>query len=137
MMSASAVGERLDRLEERGVIRGFGIDIDPSALGLGLEALVGVELSQHKSVIDTMAELGRLPEVQRVDLVTGRWDLVVRLRLRDQQHLKDVLTEDIWSTPHLRHSESMVILESRVNDALVPDADVDIKDSRNGSDLDS
>jgi DNA-binding Lrp family transcriptional regulator len=114
-MSPSAVGERIERLEERGVIRGYNVDIDAAALGLGLEVLIGVELSQHQSVIDTMQVLQTLPEVQRVELVTGRWDLVVRLRVRDQQHLKDVLTQDVWEIPTLRHSESMIVLESLVN----------------------
>jgi Lrp/AsnC family leucine-responsive transcriptional regulator len=118
-MSPSAVGERLERLEERGVIRGYHVDVDAAALGLGLEVLIGVELSQHQSVVDTMQVLRTLPEVQRVELVTGRWDLVVRLRVRDQQHLKDVLTEDVWMIPNLRHSESMIVLESLVNDRPV------------------
>lgn len=110
-MSASTVGERLERLEGRGVIRGYHVDIEPAALGLGLEVLIGIELSQHQRVLDTMAVLRQLPEVRAVELVTGRWDLVVRLLVRDQQHLKDVLTGDIWEIPNLRHSESMIVLD--------------------------
>lgn len=110
-MSAGAVGERLERLEARGVIRGYRVDVDAAALGLGLEVLIGVELSQHRELIETMTSLRELPEVVEVDLVTGRWDLVVRLRLRDQAHLKEVLTKDIWALESLRHTESMIVLE--------------------------
>lgn len=118
-MSAGAVGERLERLEARGVIKGYRVDIDPAALGLGLEVLIGIELSQHQAVVETMDTLRNVPEVVQVELVTGRWDVVVRLRLRDQEHLKDVLTSSVWKIPSVRHSESMIVLESFVDDQLV------------------
>jgi DNA-binding Lrp family transcriptional regulator len=121
-MSAGAVGERIERLEARGVIRGYRVDVDPAALGLGLEALIGIELSQHQSVLETMDVLRQLPEISRVELVTGRWDLVVRVRVRDQQHLRSVLTDDVWKIPNLRHSESMIVLDSVIDDG-VPIAD--------------
>lgn len=122
-MSASTVRERLERLEARRVIRGYYAEIDAAAVGLGLQVLIGVELSQHQSVVDTIQRLRNLPEVRRVELVTGRWDLVVRLRVRDPQHLKDVLTEDIWKIPNLRHSESMIVLDSVANNDLLRDHD--------------
>lgn len=117
-MSAGAVGERLERLEARGVVRGYRVDIDPAALGIGLEALIGIELAQHQSVLETMRTLREVPEVAQVELVTGRWDLVVRLRLRDPQHLKDILTHDVWNIQNVRHSESMIVLESLTHDGI-------------------
>jgi Lrp/AsnC family leucine-responsive transcriptional regulator len=118
-MSAGAVGERLERLESRGVVRGYRVDIDPAALGIGLEALIGIELAQHQSVLETMHTLREVPEVSQVELVTGRWDLVVRLRLRDPQHLKDILTHDVWNIQNVRHSESMIVLESLTHEGMV------------------
>lgn len=118
-MSNGAVGERLERLESRGVIKGYRVDIDPAALGLGLEVLIGIELSQHEAAVETMETLRNVSEVVQVELVTGRWDLVVRLRLRDQGHLRDVLISSVWKIPSVRHSESMIVLESFVDDELV------------------
>jgi Lrp/AsnC family leucine-responsive transcriptional regulator len=120
-MSAGAVGERVERLQARGVIQGYRVDVDPAAIGLGLEALVGLQLTQHQSMAETMAAIGDLPEVIQVDMVTGRWDLVARLRVRDHQHLKDALTAEIWAMPNIRHSESMVILQSYRDDRLPED----------------
>ncbi|MCW2842600.1 MAG: arsR6 [Nocardioides sp.] len=117
-MSAGAVGERLERLESRGVVRGYRVDIDPAALGIGLEVLIGIELAQHQSVLETMHTLREVPEVSQVELVTGRWDLVVRLQLRDPQHLKDILTHDVWNIQSVRHSESMIVLESLTHDGV-------------------
>ncbi|MFC9840917.1 Lrp/AsnC family transcriptional regulator [Rhodococcus sp. NPDC127530] len=119
-MSAGAVGERVERLESSGVITGYRAEINPSALGLKLEALIGVELTQHSSVYESMAVLRELREVVSIELVTGRWDLVVRIRVRDHEHLKEVLTESVWKLPTLGHSESMVVLESHTGNAPPP-----------------
>lgn len=110
-MSAGAISERLERLEARGIIRGYRIDVDPAALGYGMQVLVGIQVAQNRPLADTIAELLTVPEVTDVDMVTGRWDLSVRLQVRDQSHLREVLLSRIWSIPDFRHSESMVVLE--------------------------
>jgi DNA-binding Lrp family transcriptional regulator len=112
-MSPGAVGERLERLQERGVIRGFSLDVDPSALGFGLEVLVAIELRQGSPVGNTIDLLWGIAEVQTIQLVTGRWDLVLSLLVRDQHHLRDVLLGDVWSVADFQHSETMIILDRR------------------------
>ena len=97
--------------------RGLFRSGDPAAIGLGLEALLGLQLTQHQSRIETMEALAKLPEVVAIDMVTGRWDLVVRVRVRDHQQLKDALS-GVWAMPSVRHSESMVVLDSYRNDRL-------------------
>ena len=119
-MSAGAIGERLERLEASGVIKGYRVDIDAAALGLGMETLIGVQLSQNDRVIETMERLIELPEVIAVELVTGSWDLIVRLRLRDPEHLRNVLTSDIWHIATIRHTESMLVLDSRSDLRFAP-----------------
>lgn len=119
-MSAGAVGERLERLQEREVIRGFTLDVDPAALGFGLEVLVAIELRQGNPVESTIDLLAGITEVQAIQLVTGRWDLVLTLLVRDQQHLREVLLGDVWSVADFQHSETMIILETRRRSAREP-----------------
>src|SRR5215472_18099790 len=56
-MSPNAVSERLERLQTAGVIRGFHIDIDPAALGLPLEVLIGMQISQGRPLSETVGAL--------------------------------------------------------------------------------
>jgi DNA-binding Lrp family transcriptional regulator len=112
-MSPGAVGERLERLQERGVIRGWTLDVDPAALGYGLEVLVAIELRQGKPVETTIDLLSGIAEVRSIQLVTGRWDLVLTLLVRDQNHLREVLLADVWSVADFQHSETMIILDTR------------------------
>lgn len=111
-MSPSSVGDRLERLQRRGVIRGFHADIDPVALGYALEAIVAIQLRQGKPVRDTVESLRTIPEVRSVQLVTGRWDLMLTLLVRDQLHLREILLGEVWSVADFQHSESMIILQT-------------------------
>ncbi|GAA4910240.1 Lrp/AsnC family transcriptional regulator for asnA, asnC and gidA [Actinomycetospora succinea] len=124
-MSPGAVGERLERLQEHGVIRGFSLDVDPSALGFGLEVLVAIELRQGSPVENTIDLLWGIEEVQAIQLVTGRWDLVLTMLVRDQHHLREVLLGAVWSVADFQHSETMIILDRRQRVAVDPAAAAD------------
>jgi len=111
-MSPGAVGERLERMRVSGVIRGITLDVDPAALGFGLEVLVAIELRQGSPVEDTIMLLNSLPEVRSIQLVTGRWDLILTMLARDQHHLRTLLVGEVWSVADFQHSETMIILQS-------------------------
>src|SRR5690349_209150 len=90
-MSAPAVAERIARLERSGVIRGYRADLDRTALGFGLVVYIGVVAVQGHDQLDVVRSLRELPEVEDVNVVTGPKDLLVRLRVRDHEHLREVL----------------------------------------------
>jgi DNA-binding Lrp family transcriptional regulator len=109
-MSAPAVAERIARLERTGVIRGYRVDIDRGALGFGLLVYVGVVAVQGADQRDVVRALGELPEVEDVHVVTGPKDLLVRLRVRDHEHLREVLFDRIWSLPGIERTETYISL---------------------------
>jgi len=111
-MSPGAVSERLERMRTSGVIRGVILDVDPAALGFGLEVLLAIELRQGSPVEETISLLSSLPEVRSIQLVTGRWDLILTMLVRDQHHLRTVLLGRVWSVADFQHSETMIILET-------------------------
>src|SRR5438874_9160461 len=109
-MSPPAVADRLARLERTGAIRGYRLDIDWAALGvpvvvyLAVTAGPGMDLSQIISVIR------ELPETQDMSVVTGSLDLLVRLRVRDQMHLRDLLLSTIFQIPGVQRTETFLSL---------------------------
>lgn len=112
-MSPGAVADRISRLEESGVIRGYHTQIDPAALGYGLEAIIAVETEQGPSLEETLDRLMAIPEIESVQVVTGRWDLIARVRVRDHQHLRSIVFDKVWRIPGFRHSETMISYETR------------------------
>ena len=89
-MSSPAVTERVRRLEERGVIRGYRLELDPAALGLPLTAFIRVK--PNPGQLPKVAELAKsLPEVVECHRVTGEDCFVVKIHLPAIDHLDRVL----------------------------------------------
>jgi Lrp/AsnC family leucine-responsive transcriptional regulator len=89
-LSAPAVTERLARLEQRGVIRGYHADIDPRALGLSLGAVVRIRPApgQLQNVADAAVTT---PEVVECTRITGEDCYIMRANVRDVEHLEEVI----------------------------------------------
>jgi len=89
-LTAPAVAERLARLEETGVIRGYHADVDPRALGLQLSVVMRIRPAAR--MIAKVAELARAtPEVTECHRVTGEDCFVMRLHVRDVLHLEELI----------------------------------------------
>jgi Lrp/AsnC family transcriptional regulator, leucine-responsive regulatory protein len=89
-MSAPSVSERLRRMEEAGVIRGYGVDVDPGAIGLAISALIRVKPlpGQLKEVAERLRDM---PEVTECHRVTGEDCYVVRADVRSVADLEMVI----------------------------------------------
>jgi Lrp/AsnC family leucine-responsive transcriptional regulator len=89
-LSSPSVSERLHRLEERGVIRGFTVDIDPQALGYQLQAIVRIRpLPGKLQIVQKLIE--DTPEFCECDKVTGEDCYVARLFVRSIAELDQVI----------------------------------------------
>lgn len=73
-MARGTVQARLDRLQSNGVIRGFGPDVDPAALGYPVTAFATLEIKQGQGA-DVRAHLGGVPEVLELHTTTGHGDM--------------------------------------------------------------
>jgi DNA-binding Lrp family transcriptional regulator len=102
--------QRVGRLQERGVIRGFTARVDSEALGLGVAALIMVDTDQHRWR-DLRADLLELPGVEYLALTTGEFDLVLRVRVADVHALRDVVLERLQSMDGVRSTRTVFILE--------------------------
>lgn len=89
-LSGPSTSERMRRLEERGVIRGFTIDLDPKSVGYTLQALVRIRpLPGKLHIVQKLIE--DIPEITECDKVTGEDCFFARLHLRSIEHLDAVL----------------------------------------------
>ena len=90
-VARGTVQARLDRLQARGVVTGYGPDIDPAALGHGVSAFVTLEIRQaggHDPVADRLADI---PEVLQVHTITGTGDMLCRVVARTNADLQRVI----------------------------------------------
>ncbi|WP_026791696.1 Lrp/AsnC family transcriptional regulator [Pleomorphomonas oryzae] len=89
-LSSPSTSERVKRLEERGIIRAFTIDLAPEALGYTLQAIVRVRPLPGKLHI-VQQLIADIPEVVECDKVTGDDCFIARLYVRSIGQLDDIL----------------------------------------------
>lgn len=82
-LSAPSVQERARRLENRGVITGYTVVIEPVASGLGVTALAGIALAEGADQQDVAARLRDLPEIEDCYLVAGEDSFLAKVRVAD------------------------------------------------------
>ncbi|GIH21141.1 Lrp/AsnC family transcriptional regulator [Rugosimonospora africana] len=94
-VARGTVQARLDKLTERGVIRGFGPDVAPEALGYAVTAFVTLEIAQSRGHDPVSAHLGTIPEVLEVHTITGSGDLLCRIVARSNSDLQRVIDQAV------------------------------------------
>jgi DNA-binding Lrp family transcriptional regulator len=112
-LSAPAAKRRVDRLRERGVLRGFTAVVDPGALGASTEALIELFYAPG-TLLDRVAEsLAALPEVVEAWSVTGEADAIARVRTRDNADLERLIME-LQRDGHVVRTRSQVVMSPLV-----------------------
>jgi Lrp/AsnC family leucine-responsive transcriptional regulator len=109
-MSPPAVADRLARLERSGVIRGYRVDIDWAALGFPVVVYLAVTAGAGMDLSEIIREIRVLPEAEVMSVVTGSLDLLVRLRVRDHTHLRELLLTKIFQISGVQRTETFLSL---------------------------
>lgn len=89
-LSSPSVAERLRRLEERGVVNAYTVEIDPKHFGYQLQAIVRIRPlpGQLKEV---ERQIQSIPEFTECDKVTGEDCFIARLHVRTMDQLDTLL----------------------------------------------
>jgi DNA-binding Lrp family transcriptional regulator len=109
-MSPPAVADRLARLERSGAIRGYRVDIDWAALGYPVVVYLAVTAGPGMELTEIITAIGALPEAEEMSVVTGSLDLLVRLRVRDHAHLRELLLSKIFQINGVQRTETFLSL---------------------------
>jgi len=119
-LAPSSCHERLKTLRERNILLGSHAEVDLRALGLALEALLFVQLAKLKTqeVDKFVLETSSVLEVRSVFLVSGHFDMVVHVAIRDMEHLKSVISNHFNRHVHVVRVETSVIFNRRTQHAM-------------------
>jgi len=108
-MSSATVHDRVSRLTDAGVIRGYHADVDPKAVGYDVSAIVGLRIADGGET-DAIDRLREIDEVREVHLTTGEWDVVLRVVAEDTDRLRELMFDRIAEVEGFSRSQTMVIL---------------------------
>jgi DNA-binding Lrp family transcriptional regulator len=82
-VAVGTIYNRIKKLEEQGIIRGFCVDVDYERLGFGLTAVIGIR-ANGREIVRIEREIAKNPRVMQVYDVTGEYDIIVIAKFRDR-----------------------------------------------------
>lgn len=109
-LAPSAVLERVRKLEQSGVIRGYTALVDPKVLGHGMLAFVAVRTADQPGEDRIARTLARMPEVLEVHHVAGEDCFLIKLRARDAEHVGELLRKKIGAIPGVHSTRTTIVL---------------------------
>ncbi len=118
-VARGTVQARLERLQARGVITGYGPEVDPAALGYEVTAFVTLEIRQAGGHDPVAERLAAIPEVLEVHTITGAGDLLCRVVARSNADLQRVI-DAIVSTEGVTRSATLISLAAQVPYRILP-----------------
>ncbi|MEW6366859.1 MAG: Lrp/AsnC family transcriptional regulator [Acidobacteriota bacterium] len=109
-VATATVHERVTKLRRNGIIEKFSILVNPRLLGYTVTAIVHLRTELAENVEKTVADLRAIPEVEEIHVVTGEYDLWVKVRARDTGHLQELLINHIHRVTGFVRSATEVCL---------------------------
>lgn len=119
-LSVSATAERVKRLEERGVIRGWRADLDPAEAGCPLLSHVLVCVAPGRDDSGFREAMLRHEAVLECHAVTGSWTYLLKLRLADLAALETFLNEDLRGLPGVQRLETLLAIATVKETSILP-----------------
>lgn len=117
-VARGTVQARLDKLQSRGVITGFGPDLDLRVMGYTVLAFVTLEIAQGR-LADVTQHLAGIPEVLEAHAVTGPGDLHCRVVARTNEHLQEVIAR-VLDVSGISRTTTQIALAEQLGHRLVP-----------------
>jgi Lrp/AsnC family leucine-responsive transcriptional regulator len=113
-LSASPCWERIRKMEQSGVIEGFTVRLNAQALGLNDTVMVQVTLDSHSdNTLEKFGEtLAAIPEVVEAYLLSGEYDYLLRVAVKDTRDYERLLREKLYKIKGIRHSKSSFVLRT-------------------------
>ena len=117
-VARGTVQARLDKLSSRGIVTGWGPQIDTGALGFPVTAFVTLEIVQsgHDAI---GGRLAGIPEVLEVHTITGSGDLLCRVVARSNADLQRVI-DQVVATDGIGRTSTVIALATQVGHRVLP-----------------
>jgi Lrp/AsnC family transcriptional regulator, regulator for asnA, asnC and gidA len=117
-ISDATVHIRVRRLIADGLIKKFTISVDNNMLGYDHLAFMGINI--EPGFADEVTEgLLKIDEVLEIHEMHGRFDLILKIRAKDLDQMREIVVNKIRKLPRILETELMTVLKTRKEDQLV------------------
>jgi len=123
-LTPSATSERVRKLEERGLIKGYTALLEPRALGLGLVAFIFLRVDDPEDVVGraegTAEALSALPSVLELHHLAGEDCFLVKVRARDTDDLYRILRDEFGRFKAIKGTRTTIVLKTVKETNVLP-----------------
>jgi Lrp/AsnC family transcriptional regulator for asnA, asnC and gidA len=110
-VSGAAIHQRVQRLNNIGVITGSEFIVNPQKLGYNTCAYMGIHLEKAKYHARVVESLMKIPEIVECHYVTGQYAIFVKIQTKTNKHLKKIIEEDFQEIEGIASTETFISLE--------------------------
>lgn len=121
----TTVYSRVKRLERDGYIKGYVAILDEKKLGFSTTAFILVSFSyeaggKNLDQREVAREIAKFPEVQEVHIITGDWDMILKVKVKDVNELGQFIVDKLRKVVGVEKTLTSVSLESIKEDTSIP-----------------
>jgi Lrp/AsnC family transcriptional regulator, regulator for asnA, asnC and gidA len=114
-VSRAAVHQRVNRMIELNVIVGSGYHIDPKKIDFKTCTYIGIFLEKGNLYSTVAEQLKLIPEIVECHYTTGEYAIFVKVYAKDNEHLKDILSDKIQKIGGIASTETFISLDETFN----------------------
>jgi Lrp/AsnC family leucine-responsive transcriptional regulator len=119
-LSAPSAADRVHKLEQRGVIRGYAALVDPASVGYPLTAYVSVSLASHRKRAAFLRAIEKMEQVAECHHVAGDDDYLLKVRCRGTQDLDHLLATELKDNLGVAKTRTTIVLSTAKESVRVP-----------------
>lgn len=108
----SAVFERIRKLEEKGIVKGYHAIVEPKAVDLGQLAFMFIRSNDRPGALATAARLYEIPEILELHHVAGEDCFLAKVRARDAEALGRLLRDRLSEIDTITSTRTTIVLET-------------------------
>lgn len=118
-ISNVATQQRITKLENADVIRGYTAKLDYQQLGYKTVAYLGIFLEKAKSYKTVIKQLAKVDLIAEAHFTTGTYSIFAKIYAKDNLHLMEVLSEHVQSIDGISRTETFISLHEGINKGIV------------------
>jgi Lrp/AsnC family leucine-responsive transcriptional regulator len=111
-VSSPAIADRVRRLEKRGVIQGYTVQLAPQSLGYDLTAFVSVSLDRPEHRPSFLHYIQTHPAIQECHHIAGDGDYLLKVRCPKTVDLERILSDEIKGLPGVVKTQTTIVLST-------------------------
>jgi Lrp/AsnC family transcriptional regulator for asnA, asnC and gidA len=110
-VSGGTIHVRIKKLQELNIVKGTRLNVDLKLLGYDITAFVGIYLEKSSLYDGVAKELENIPEIIRLNYITGSYSMFLEIVCKDITQLRRVLHDELQKIKGIERTETFISLE--------------------------